>query len=113
MRWPLSKALLFIADEKKSAIELTKDIILKQCNLKDIEILDNWESGALLEWGKYLAPGVSQEDLLRTLQESYQNPESLQALLIRQLPSIIQERLQTYSGFEGLARELVTGDRQA
>jgi hypothetical protein len=74
------------------------------------EILEEWERGAVLDWGKYLAPGVPNEDILRTLQERYRDLQRLQTLMVRQPPNIIQERLQTFLGFEGLAKELVTGE---
>ncbi len=39
VRWPLSKVLIYTKD-KAYAIELAKEIILKQCNVKEIEIID-------------------------------------------------------------------------
>ncbi|MFC2076818.1 hypothetical protein ACFLT7_07030 [candidate division KSB1 bacterium] len=71
-----------------------------------LDTLGDWERKVLTNWSTVLYPGTDSTECTNNLVDHIKRGEDLTQLLMEKLPSIIQEKLQTYRGFTGLVQEV-------
>lgn len=71
----------------------------------DLDLLEPWQQGVLQGWAPFLFPEEEREGALKQLPASVRRQDTMDAVLLRRLPTAIQQRLSTFRGFEGLVQE--------